>query len=85
MGNKDLEAAYYLGKRDGAVAFPFLYRPGIVNENDEIIVLSLVVDLALRSVSTRHGEVKMALARQKVGVVEELRLDWKSAHKPSGP
>ena len=54
MSDEDFETAYYLSKRDGPVPFPLLHRLNVINVDDKILLLALVVDLALRSVSTRH-------------------------------
>ncbi len=56
MSHEDLEAANHLCKRFRAILLPFLNRLCIVDKNDEVFVLSLVVDLGLQSVSTRHAE-----------------------------
>ena len=52
--NKDLKPTNDLCERDRTVGFPVLYRLRVINEDDEVICFSGVVDLALGSVSTSH-------------------------------
>lgn len=54
VSDEDLESRDYLSQRDRAVALPFLHRLNIVNVYYKILLLTLVVNLGLRSVSTRH-------------------------------
>lgn len=54
VGNKDLERADNLRKRDRLIGLPVLGRLDIVNEDDEVLVLALEVDLNLLDVSASH-------------------------------
>lgn len=54
VGYEDLEAAYDLRQRDRLVLFPFLHSFLAVNEDDKVLVRTLVVHLGLGCVSTRH-------------------------------
>jgi len=54
MGYEDLKATDNLCQRDRAVILPFLYGFDIVYVDNEILLLALVVDFGLRSVSARH-------------------------------
>lgn len=55
VGNKYLKAADNLCERDSPVVFPFFHRLDVVNVDYKILLLALVVDFGLLSVSTRHG------------------------------
>ena len=57
MSDEDLETAHYLSKRDGPVTLPLLHRLNVINVDDKILLLALVVDLGLASISTRHLEI----------------------------
>lgn len=54
VGDEDLEAADDLGQWDGTVTNPLLHRLGIINEDNEVLLGTLVDDLGLGGVSTRH-------------------------------
>lgn len=56
VSDKDLEPRDYMSQRDGAVAFPFLYRLDVINVYYKILLFALIVDLRLGSVSARHFE-----------------------------
>ena len=72
MSDEDLESAHYLSKRDRPVTLPLLHRLNVINVNDKILLLALVVDLALGSVSTRHFEKSECVRLDLfVGVVSE--------------
>ena len=54
VSDKDLESRDNLCQRDRAVTFPFLHRLNIVNVYYKVLLLTLVMNFRLRSVSTRH-------------------------------
>ena len=54
VSDKNLESRDDLGQRDRAVALPFLHRLNIVNVYHKILLLTLVMNFRLRSVSTGH-------------------------------
>ena len=56
MGNKDLEAADNLCKGYRSIVSPILDSLYVVHEDHIILLLALVVDLRLVSVSTSHGD-----------------------------
>ena len=76
MCDEDLEAAHHLSQGDRAIALPILDGLGIVDEDDEVLVFTLVVDLRLGCVTARHGAV------QKWLVVEYSKRHWESAQSP---
>ena len=55
MGDEYLEAIHHLDEGDRFVCLPVLHSLSVFNEDDKILVLALVVDLRLSTVSTRHG------------------------------
>lgn len=54
VSDEDLEAAHELGQRDRLVGLPLLGLLDIVDEDHEVLVLSLVVALVLACFSTNH-------------------------------
>ena len=70
VSDKDLESRDYLSQRDRAVALPFLHRLNIVNVHYKVLLLTLVMNFGLRSVSTRHFAEKPR--RVRVTVLEEM-------------
>lgn len=54
VSDEDLKPADYLSQRNRLVVLPILYSLSIVDHDDEIVLLALVVNLRLRTVSTRH-------------------------------
>lgn len=54
MSAKDLPSVHDLSERDWRILLPFLKNIKGVNENDKIVIASLVDDLDLLSVSTSH-------------------------------
>ena len=70
VSDKDLESRDYLSQRDRAVALPFLHRLNIVNVHHKVLLLTLVMNFRLRSVSTRHFAGKSR--RVRVTVLEEM-------------
>ena len=70
VSDKDLKTRDYLSQRDRAVALPFLHRLDIVNVHYKVLLLTLVVNFRLRSVSTRHFAEK--LRRVRVRVLEDM-------------
>ena len=55
MCDKDLESADNLRQWDRAIVLPFLNRLDVVDVNHKVLLLSLVMNLRLGCVSTRHG------------------------------
>ena len=68
MSDKDLKSRDDLCQRDRAVAFPFLHRLNIVNVYYKVLLLTLVMNFRLRSVSTRHFAEKS----RRVRVLEDI-------------
>lgn len=56
MRDKNFPASDDLRKGDTAVLLPVLHSLRVVHEDNEVIVLALVVDLGLGTVSTRHDD-----------------------------
>lgn len=56
MGDEDLEAINDLGERDSLVTLPVADCLGALGEDDIVVLLALVVNLGLGSVSTSHLE-----------------------------
>ena len=56
MRNEDLEGAHEMRKRLALVISPLLQLLGAVDEDDEVILLALVVDLALSCFTANHLE-----------------------------
>jgi len=54
VGDEDLEAIYDLGERDSLVTLPVANCLGALSEDDIVVLLALVVNLGLASVSTSH-------------------------------
>lgn len=54
VGDEDLESLDDLCERNTLVGLPVLKRLGILNEDNEVILLALVVDLGFLGVSARH-------------------------------
>lgn len=54
MRNKDLEGTNEVCERNALVLLPLLKRLGVVDEDDEVVLLALVVDLGLLCFSLRH-------------------------------
>lgn len=54
VGDEDLERGNEVSKRDAPVAEPLLEVFGIVDEDDEVVLLALVVDLGLGSFAASH-------------------------------
>ena len=54
MSDEDFETAHNLSKWDRPITLPLLHRLNVINVDDKILLLALVVDLTLGSVSTRH-------------------------------
>lgn len=52
--NEDLEGGDEVAHRNRLVTLPLLEVGNIVNEDDEVVLLALVVDLGLRSLSLDH-------------------------------
>lgn len=55
VGNKDLEPAHDLRHRDAPVLLPVLHGLGGLDKDDIVVLLALVVDLDLGSVSAHVG------------------------------
>ena len=66
VSDKDLKSRDYLSQRDRAVALPFLHRLDIVDVYYKILLLTLVMNLRLRSVSTRHFSESSRRVRVRV-------------------
>ena len=56
MSDEDLEAVDNLGKRDALVLLPVLDGLGVLCEDNEVVVVALVVDSDLGSVSAHIDE-----------------------------
>lgn len=54
MGDENLEAADDLGEWNGTIALPRLNGLAAINEDHKVVVLAVVMDLGLGSVSTSH-------------------------------
>jgi len=54
VSDKDLPAVYNLSQRNRFVSLPFGNGLSALNEDDEVVILALVVDLRLCSVSADH-------------------------------
>lgn len=54
MGNEDLERAHEMSEWDALVGLPLLSRRKIIDEDDEILFLSLVMGLDNLSFSASH-------------------------------
>lgn len=70
VSDKDLKSRDDLCQRDRAVALPFLHRLNIVNVYYEVLLLTLVMNFRLRSVSTWHFADNSR--RVRVGVLENM-------------
>ena len=70
VSDKDLKSRDYLSQRDRAVALPFFHRLNIVNVHYKVLLLTLVMNFRLRSVSTRHFAEKSR--RVRVRVLEDM-------------
>jgi hypothetical protein len=55
VGDKDLEAVNDLGERDSLVLLPVLNGLSTLGEDNEVVVVALVVDSDLGSVSAHLG------------------------------
>ena len=54
MGNEDLEGTDDLCERDALVILPLLESLGVIDEDNEVVLLALVVDLGGLCFSLRH-------------------------------
>lgn len=54
MSDEDLEGRDEVSQWYGLVTLPLLEGCGIINEDDEVVLLALEVDLDLRSFSLNH-------------------------------
>lgn len=57
MSNENLECAHELGQGDGLVGLPLVGFIDAINEDEEILILSLVMSLDLLCFSASHVEV----------------------------
>ena len=62
MSNENLEATNDLREWDRAITLPILYSFDVVDVDNEVLLLPLVMDFRLRSVSTRHLDRVMIIA-----------------------
>jgi hypothetical protein len=61
MSNENLERAHELSQRDGLVGLPLIGFFDVINEDDEIFILSLVMSLDLLCFSASHDDVLVEL------------------------
>ena len=54
--HKNLERRDKVGEGDARVLEPLLVFLGVVDENEEVVVLALVMDLGLDGLSTGHDD-----------------------------
>lgn len=64
--DEDLECRDELSHGDGLVGLPLVESVDIIQEDDEVVVLALVVDLDLLSVSANHFDCRWYLGYQKM-------------------
>ena len=61
MGHEYFEAIHNLYKRNRLVCFPVLHSLSVFDEDYKILILALVVNLGLGTVSTRHSDTDLRL------------------------
>ena len=81
MRDKDLDGGDELSKGDARVALPLLELVDVVEEDEEVVRLALVVDLALLGAAARHDVERGGWSR---GVVSGMCRLVKSQKNVSG-